>query len=230
VTNGERNVGRDLEDYLKELYSCRDCSLPGEAAPAPPAGRIESGSRLDVLLVGWNPQVKGYRPDGTPPYERWRDEAAAELEREINRPGPFTTLVGRLLPRGLSFGDRVINTRVWKVPTESKKGSDSARAIICAKTHLLRELEILRPRLVLTYDMHAAKFFVDHATARGVSVVTGSEWPSVMGWSTPQRAWGWPLALLAVTGKRDKTHAEVDFIRDKGAELLAECNRLEREK
>jgi len=166
VTNGERNVGRELEDYLKELYSCRECSLPGDEAPAPPAGRIGSGTRLDVLLVGWNPQVKGYRPDGTPPYERWRDEAAAEIERETNRPGPFSNLVGRLLPKGLTLRDRVANTRVWKVPTKSKKSSDFGRAMLCAKKHLLRELEILRPRLILTYDKHAADFFVQHVVFR----------------------------------------------------------------
>ena len=31
---------------------------------------------------------------------------------------------------------------------------------MCAKKHLLRELEILHPRLVLTYDKDAANFFV----------------------------------------------------------------------
>jgi hypothetical protein len=35
---------------------------------------------------------------------------------------------------------------------------------------------------------------------------------------------------LAVTGKRDKTHDEVAFIRAKGAELMAECIRAEDER
>jgi hypothetical protein len=229
MTDNKRIVRGEFEDYLRELYRCRDCSLPGDPAPAPPAGRILSGARLDVLLVGWNAQVKGYRPDGTPPYERWRDDAAAEVEREVNKPGPFSRLVGRLLPRGLTLGDRVANTRVWKVPSARKEITDSERARICASKHLLRELGLLRPRLVLTYDKDAARFFVNQAEALGVSVVTQSQWPSVVGWSNPHRAWGWPLALLAVTGKRDKTHAEVAYIQEKGAELLAECNRLERE-
>ncbi len=96
-------------------------------------------------------------------------------------------------------------------------------------THLSREVEMLRPRLVLTYDKTAANFFVDKATALGVSVVPGSPWPSVVGWSTPHRAWGWPLALLAVKGTYAMSHDETDFICAKGAELLAECNRLEQE-
>lgn len=28
MTNGERNVEGELENYLQELYSCRDCRLP----------------------------------------------------------------------------------------------------------------------------------------------------------------------------------------------------------
>ena len=117
---------------------------------------------------------------------------------------------------------------MWRVPTRNKRVGDAPRARTCAKKHLLRELEILHPRLVLTYDKDAANFFVEEATARGVSVVRNNcSWPSVVGWSSPHGAWGWPLGLLAVTGKHDKSHAEIAFIRDKGTELLAQCKRLE---
>lgn len=225
MTDLRRSTGEALDDFLKGLYSCRDCSLSLAGAPAPPAGRIGTSERLDVLLVGWNPQVRDYGRQASLPYDHWRAEAASELERAS---GPFRHLVGRLLPPGVELGGgRVANTRVWKWPTATKTGGDAARAVRCAEKHLWREVELLQPRLVLTYDKNAADFFLGEARARAVAVEEQHSWPSVAGWTAPHRTWGWPMALLAVTGKRDKTHDEVAFIRERGAALLAECVRAE---
>ena len=221
VTDHIRVVGDDFEEFLAELYGCRVCSLSCEGAPAPPAGRIGVGASLDVLLVGWNPQVRDYARQASLSYEGWRAEAASELERASV---PFRHLVGRLLPLGVELGGgRVANTRVWKWPTATKTSGDSARAGACAEKHLWREVELLRPRLILTYDKNAADFFLRAATARGVPVDQQNSWPSVVGWAAPHRAWGWPMALLLITGKRDKTHEEIAFISDRGAKLLEEC-------
>lgn len=228
VTSGARESLEegDLDAFMKDLYRCRDCSLPGPGSPAPPSGRLTSGRRIDVLLVGWNPQIRDYEAEATLPYEQWREAAASGIERAS---APFRNLVGRLLPTDLELGDpRVANTRVWKWPSRTKTDADGPRARACAEKHLWREVELLRPRLLLTYDKDAAGFFIDAISARGIAVEQTSRWPSVIGWTGVHRAWGWPMALLAVSGKRDKTHDEVAFIRSKGAELLAACVRAER--
>lgn len=211
----------DLDGFLRDLYDCRACARGGATGfSAPPHGRVAS-ARPDVLLLGWNPQVRGFPPE-RPSFEQWREDGAAGLE---NASAPFRALVGRLLPPGYSLSDgRVVNTRVWKWPSPDKRPEDQARARLCAERHLWRECELLRPRLLLTYDKDASSFFQDAARERGISMQPapiGIRSSAAVGWIETTDRWGWPMGAVLSTGLRAKARGEVDWIRAKAAEVLS---------
>jgi len=208
-----------LTTFMRELYDCRACALDNDPLghAIPPHGPIFE-RRTEILLVGWNPQLQG--TEAKPDFQTWCSRGAAALNPAA---APFRALVGRLLPSGYTLDDgRVANTRVWKWPTTTKKAADRECAIRCADTHLWREVQVLQPRLLITYDKDAADFFLQRARHFGVPVETPDRamTSAIRGWSTSNAAWGWPLAILAVTGIRAKNAAQVEFIKRKGSELL----------
>lgn len=209
----------DLSTFTRDLYDCRACALDDDSLghAIPPHGPLLE-RKIDVLLVGWNPQLRGTEPK--PEFETWCARGAKALNPAD---APFRTLVGRLLPSGYSLDDgRVANTRVWKWPTPTKRKADYERAARCADRHLWREVQLLQPRLLITYDVDAAEFFLGRARGLGVPVEVPEPAmrSAIRGWSRSNAAWGWPLAILAVTGIRAKSTLQVEFIRLKGSELL----------
>lgn len=209
----------DLSTFMRDLYDCRACALDDDSLghAIPPHGPLLE-RKVDVLLVGWNPQLRETEPK--PDFETWCARGARALNPAH---APFRALVGRLLPSGYSLDDgRVANTRVWKWPTPTKRREDHERAKRCADRHLWREVQLLQPRLVITYDVDAAEFFLGRARDAGVpmEVPDSAMRSAIRGWCPSSAAWGWPLAILAVTGIRAKSTSQVDFIQRKGSELL----------
>lgn len=195
------------EAALENMYGCvlaPRCADAGEGGwPAPPHGRVNGP--IDVLLVGWNPQIDGYPPRPTS-YEMWREDGAGGLERAVQRSDAWTRRVGGLIPPEMRLDTgRIVNTRVWKWPSRGKVTTPDhiARARTCSNIHLEQERTALRPRVILTYDKHAAKHFQNLAHERGIPLEPAPEnMEHVVAWAQPSSAWGHPCGLLLLKGRQ----------------------------
>lgn len=195
------------EQALRNIHACLhapQCADAGEGGwPAPPHGRARPP--IDILLVGWNPQIADYRP--TPAtFEAWREDGAGGLERAVRAHDAWTRRIGGIVPPEIPLdGGRVVNTRVWKWPSRGKRSSREGleRARACAACHLDEERAALQPRAIVTYDKHAAEFFLDQARSRGAVVHPPPEGHDyAVASAPPSNVWGHRCGLLLLKGRQ----------------------------
>lgn len=198
---------RTYDQVLRKIHACISsprCADAGEGGwPAPPHGRARLP--IDILLVGWNPQIDGY-PAVPASFDAWREDGAGGLERAVRAKDAWTRRIGGLIPPEIPLASgRIVNTRVWKWPSKGKSSAPAAlaQARACASCHLDDEREALRPRAIVTYDKHAAEFFAEAARERRVEIQPGpSDMEYVVGWALPSSRWGHDCGLILLKGRQ----------------------------
>lgn len=174
----------DLGSVCREIYACGEaqrCRPPGgRLYPAPPHGRGEG--TIEILLVGYNPQAGSYSDTVLPSYEEWIEEGRSGIERGFARNNAWSQKIRSLLPPGTSAA-ALMNTRLWKWPSNKKAGAPVEMVELCTRLHLAREVAAISPRVILTYDKDAANWI--RGNVHGSVEPCPSEVPSreAIGWS-----------------------------------------------
>jgi hypothetical protein len=225
------NAAASFADVQREVHACPGglTCRPGKGVryPAATKGRLVE-ERADVLFVAWNPRPDDCAHDAMPAFDDWRREGDAVLAAAT----PATRALAALLPEGRRLDDgRTAMTWLWRWPTRFRTATGDSRfyADRCIANHLWRELDVLRPRLLLAVDSDAAAWWREQAEARGLEVRVppeGVRSAETVGWVAPSGAWGWPMGLVlvgdAADGARGHRDLTLKWARAAGARVLGE--------
>lgn len=146
AVKASRDIPRDkiifamLRGVVNEFKECSACSLAGEPHPVP---RI--GSKAKFMVVFDSPN--------------WKEGKKNKLLADESEEGSAGSVVkAALADAGLDLQDGYFTCLVKSVKKKDQKGLTTEQINGCTE-HLKRELEILKPPVILTMGREAARFF-----------------------------------------------------------------------
>lgn len=164
---------------------------------------------IDVLMVGFNPQEKGY--DATPAdFAAWKAHGASKAPDALRY---FHRLFG-VGPEHPWDSVRLANTRVWKWPSRTQEAADEEKARTCSRVHLTAETDAFKPRVILAYNDAAAHFYQERLPNLTMRPMNNVRPFIVRGISSPFDDWGYRTTLLHVSGYKARTTDEKREIRE----------------
>lgn len=142
----------DLSELEGELANCQACPLRQDAiAPVGWYGNPES----PIVFVG---------------------EGPGQVEDDYGCPliGPSGQLLDKALWAAKMTRDRVLTTNVIKCRPKNNRTPDIAEADFCAKQWLQRELEIIKPKVIVAWAAWRCIVWDDRICALRTTAVCGS--------------------------------------------------------
>lgn len=219
--------------YLKDICAadgkfCASCleGIEVKGFPAAPHGPSD-GQPIDVLLVGWNPRLADYErnPDDTVRVPMTQSDWLQDAHKNVDSGLAFFRKFFGELPRPL----RVVNTRMWRWPSNRKADYSVRLGRACAEVHLWNETSALQPSLVVTYDTDASAFYQRRAPVPVEPFepmpVTRGKRPDRLYWTAPFDDWGWRCALVLGGRPQDRENSTWPLIGKKIWELAPQVLR-----
>ena len=202
---------------------CRAClgTTTSKHWPAPPHGPL-SGLRADVLMIGWNPQIGEYEPP-PPSAEAWIQHGESKARDAAEY---FWWLFGHrdapAAEREFCLQRRIVNTRMWRWPGVAGKyrPEDRAAGWSCANAHLLDEIRIAQPKVILTYNDQAAAFIAVQPQVPASNPLGGASHKVVRGWIAESNPWGFNVRIILASGSKARSRQDRLMIRAAARECL----------